>query len=129
MRNYSAQVIDHFTNPRNLGTLPDPDVTAEAANPCCGDCIRLQARVSGGRIVACTFLAYGCAAALAVGSLLSEAVASRDIDELVGFDEAGVAELAGGLGSAQRHCATLGKDALHTLARNYRAGHTKGTPP
>jgi nitrogen fixation NifU-like protein len=129
MRNYSPQVIDHFTNPRNQGTLPDPDATAEAANPCCGDRIRLQVRVRQGRIVACTFLAYGCAVALAVASLLSEAVTGRSIDALTDFDEARVEELAGGLRPGQRHCAALGKDVLHALAANYRSRHTKGDLP
>jgi nitrogen fixation NifU-like protein len=126
VRNWSPQVIDHFSNPRNMGALPDADVTAEAANPCCGDRIRLYARVCDGRITDCTFLAYGCAAALAVASLLTEAVAGRDIDDLASFDEDRVAALAGGLGPGQRHCAVLGRDVLHALARNCRASCPKG---
>jgi nitrogen fixation NifU-like protein len=129
MRNYSPQVIDHFTNPRNQGTLANPDATAEAANPCCGDRIRLQVRVSEGRIVACTFLAYGCAVALAVASLLSEAVTGQSIDALTAFDETRVEELTGGLRPGQRHCAVLGKNVLHALAANYRTSHTKGNLP
>ena len=126
MRNYSPQVIDHFSNPRNMGALPDADLIAEAANPCCGDRIRLYANVCDGRITECTFIAYGCAVALAVGSLLTEAAGGRDIDELEQFDEDGIAQLAGGLRPAQRHCAVLGRDVLHALARKYQASCPKG---
>jgi nitrogen fixation NifU-like protein len=124
--NYSPQVIDHFSNPRNLGALPDADVIAEVGNPCCGDRIRLYANVSDGRITRCTFLAYGCAAALAVGSLLTEAVVGCEIDDLAHFDEDHIAALAGGLRPAQRHCATLGRGVLHALARSYQAWCPKG---
>jgi nitrogen fixation NifU-like protein len=126
VRNYSPQVIDHFSNPRNMGALPNADVTAEAANPCCGDRIRMYANACGGRIAECTFLAYGCAAALAVGSLLTEALVGCDIDDLIRFDEDRIAELAGGLEPRQRHCAVLGRDVLHALARNYRVSCPKG---
>ncbi len=121
MRSFSRQVVDHFTNPRNLGPLPDPDVTAEAANPCCGDRIRLEAHVRGGRVATCRFLAYGCAACLAVGSLLTEAAAGKRVEELAAFGEGRVAELAGGLGPEQRHCAALGGEVLRALEGNYRA--------
>jgi nitrogen fixation NifU-like protein len=126
VRNYSPPVVDHFTNPRNLGALPDADVTAEVANPCCGDRLRFSAHVVNGKLAACRFLAYGCAATLAVGSLLTEAVLGQPIDELARFDEARVAELAGGLSPGQRHAATLGQDVLQTLTRNYRAAHPNG---
>jgi nitrogen fixation protein NifU and related proteins len=126
VRSFSPQVVDHFTNPRNLGALLGADVTAVAANPCCGDRIHLYARVQGGRVVACTFLAYGCAAAVAVGSLLTEAVTGRPIDGLAAIDEGRVAEWAGGLQPGQRHCAALGRDALHALVRNYRAARPEG---
>jgi NifU-like protein involved in Fe-S cluster formation len=128
MRNYSPQVIAHFSHPRNMGALADADVTAEAANPCCGDRIRLYARVQAGRVAACTFLAYGCAVALAMASLLTEAVTCQPIEALAGWDEGLLVTLAGGLGPDQRHCATLGKDVLHALVCNYRAYRSKGVP-
>jgi nitrogen fixation NifU-like protein len=109
-----------------MAALPDADVTAEATNPCCGDRLRLYARFDGGRVAACTFLAYGCAALIAVGSLLTEAVRGRPVDELAAFDEGRVAELAGGLSPGQRHCAALGRDALHALLTTYRAARPKG---
>ena len=126
MRNYSPRVVEHFSRPRNMEALPDADVTAEATDPCCGDRLRFYARVSGGRVAACTFLAYGCAALIAVGSLLTEAVVGRPVAELARFDEGRVAELAGGLSPGQRHCAVLGKDVLHALVETYRADRPKG---
>jgi len=126
VREYSARVVDHFTDPRNMGLLPDPDAESAVANPCCGDRLHLYARVRDGRIAACSFLAYGCAPTIALGSLLTEAVAGREVDELAGLDEDWVAGLAEGLVPRQRHCADLGRDALHSLVRSYRAAHPKG---
>jgi nitrogen fixation NifU-like protein len=124
--NWSAQVVEHFTSPRNLGALPGADVTAEAANACCGDRIRLYARVRAGRVAACSFVAYGCAPALAVGSLLTEAAVGQGFDDLTAFDEERVADLAGGLTPGQRHCARLGSDVLHALARACRSACPEG---
>jgi nitrogen fixation NifU-like protein len=126
MSNYNEQIIDHFTHPRNMRRLLRPDVQAEAVNPCCGDRLNLYANVVNGRIAKCTFLAYGCAAAIAVGSLLTEALAGKHIDELIGFREEEVAKLAGGLDPGQRHCAALGEEGLRRLVRNYRAVRPKG---
>src|SRR5262249_39005969 len=125
MSSYSRRIIDHFTHPRNMGKLAGPDVQAEAVNPCCGDRIRFYARVVNDRVAKCTFLAYGCAAAIAVGSLLTEAIAGKPVDELNGFGEEKVAKLAE-LHPGQRHCAALGNDALRELARNYRVLRAKG---
>jgi NifU-like protein involved in Fe-S cluster formation len=126
VRNFSPRIVEHFTRPRHMGPLPDADVTAEACNSCCGDRLRLYARLDGGRVAACSFLAYGCAALIAVGSLLTEAAVGREVDELAAFDEGRVAELAGGLNPGQRHCAVLGKDTLHALVNAHRAGRPKG---
>jgi nitrogen fixation NifU-like protein len=125
MHSYSPQIIEHFTNPRNLGALADADVSAEAANPCCGDRIRLYARVRGQRIAACTFLAHGCAASIALGSLLTQAVVGKEINELTALGEDRLVEL-GGLRPSQRHCAALASDALVALTRNYRTFRPKG---
>src|SRR5215468_5003317 len=118
MPNYSPTIVAHFTNPRNLGRLDNPDVIAEAANPCCGDRLRLEVRMTGDQIAASAFLAHGCAATIAVGSLLSEAIIGEGLAQVAGHDETWVAELAGGLQPSQRHCATLGKDLLQALVRN-----------
>ena len=125
MRRYSPTVVEHFTNPRHVGRLDDPDVVAEVANPCCGDRLHLEARLREGRITECAFLAHGCAATIAIGSLLAEAITGQTIEQLAGRDEDWVASLAGGLHPSQHHCAVLGKDLLHALVRNAeKGGHT-----
>jgi nitrogen fixation protein NifU and related proteins len=122
MRRYSPAVVDHFTNPRHLGRLDRPDVSAEVANPCCGDRLRLEARLHEGRVAACAFLAHGCAATIAIGSLLTEAIAGQTVEQLAGHDEGWIANLAGGLPPSQRHCAVLGRDLLQALVRHAKKG-------
>src|SRR5262245_33449419 len=113
-------------NPRNMGALPDADVTAEAADPCCGDRLRLYARLDGDRVAECTFLAYGCAATVALGSMLTEVIVGGDIHDLPEFDEGRLIERAGGLSPGQRHAASLANDALRSLVRKCRVRHPKG---
>jgi len=122
MRRYSPTVVEHFTNPRHIGRFDAPDVIAEVANPCCGDRLHLEARLREGRITECAFLAHGCAATIAIGSLLAEAISGQTIEQLVGRDEDWVVSLAGGLHPSQRHCAVLGKDLLRALVRNAGEG-------
>lgn len=126
MRKYSPRIVDHFTHPHHLGRLDHPDAIAEAANPCCGDRIQLSARIHDGRIDECSFLAYGCATAIATGSLLCEALRGRRVETLDTLDEAWVLGLTGGLAPNQRHCAVLGREVLRALARNCRALAAKG---
>jgi nitrogen fixation NifU-like protein len=126
MNGFSPCIVDHFTNPRNLGELEHPDVTAVVANPCCGDRIHLSARVTEETVTECRYLAYGCAACIAVGSILTEAVTGKPLAELTALDESRLAALAGGLSPSQRHCAVLAKDVLHTLVNRYRATHPEG---
>jgi nitrogen fixation protein NifU and related proteins len=129
MNGFSPRIVDHFTNPRNLGELDRPDVTAVVANPCCGDRIHLYARVTDERVTECRFLAYGCAACIAVGSILTEAVAGKPLHEISALDEGRLEALAGGLSPSQRHCATLAKDVVHTLVSRYRDTHPEGAVP
>lgn len=116
MCNYSRQIVEHFMNPRNLGELPNADLTVEEADPCCGDRIRLQALVGSGRIRRCMFLAHGCATSLALGSMLSEAVVGKTSAELGDLDADRLTKLAGGLQPDQRHAARLAADAVGKLA-------------
>src|SRR5262245_8507724 len=121
MSRYSPTIVEHFTRPRNLGRLEQPDLSADAANPCCGDRLHLEVKLLDTRIIACQFLAHGCAPTIAIGSLLTEALLGADIDSLAGHDVAWVADLAGGLQANQRHCAVLGRDLLQALVRKHRA--------
>jgi nitrogen fixation protein NifU and related proteins len=122
MSEFSPQIVEHFTNPRNCGELENPDAVAIIRNAACGDQLHLFARVSEGRIAECRFLAYGCAASLAMGSLLSEAVRGLAVTELATFDVSRLVDLAGGLSPSQMHCAAIGRDAVASLVANYLAG-------
>lgn len=122
MPRFSAEVIEHFTNPRNCGRLDDPDVAAFIGNPVCGDQILLTARVRDDAVTETAFEAFGCSASLAVASILTERLAGMVIDEIAGLDSDRVAGWAGGLAPAQRHVAELGADVAHRLAANYRSG-------
>lgn len=122
MSDYSAQIVEHFSNPQNVGELENPDVIAMIGNPVCGDQIHLFARVADDRVTECTFLAYGCAASLATASMLTVAITGLSMDEIAAFDEERVNRLAGGFTPSQRHCAVLGQDVLKTLVQNFRTG-------
>lgn len=132
MADYSAKLVDHFSNPRNIGEMDNSDAKAFIGNPVCGDQLHIFVRIQGERITECTFLGYGCAASLATGSILTEAVIGRNIDDLLQVTEAEVIGLVGGLTPTQRHCSTLARDVLHSLARNYRGlapEDTRGSGP
>lgn len=108
---YSAQVLDHFQNPRFVGELENPTVTVETQNPACGDVLRLSLRVEHGRIVQVRFRAKGCVPSIACGSKLAEMLAGRSIEEPQIRREDLIREL-GGLPEASEHAIHLAMDAL-----------------
>jgi nitrogen fixation NifU-like protein len=116
---YTAQVLDHFQNPRNPGEVSDPDAMAEIENPACGDVLRLTLRIEAGRIAEIRFKAKGCVASIACASALTELVRGRTVDEVrsqIGeslIRENLIAAL-GGLPQASTHAAQLALDALST---------------
>jgi len=114
---YSAQLLDHFQNPRNAGDLPDADATAEVENPGCGDVVRLSLKIDKNRIAEIRFKAKGCVPAMACASALTELVRGRTVQEakLVRRDDL-VAAL-GGLPMASAHAAQLALDALSAALR------------
>lgn len=110
---YSPQLLDHFRNPRHAGELPDATVVAEAANPVCGDVIKLWLRIEQGRVIAASFKAAGCAPAIACGSWLAERLAGGEAMAVLSAITADEIESGvGGLPAASRHAAELALDAL-----------------
>jgi nitrogen fixation NifU-like protein len=114
---YSAQVLDHFQNPRNPGEVSDPDAIAEIENPACGDMLRLTLKIEAGRIAEIRFKAKGCVASIACASALTELVRGRAVDEVRlqnGGSSIGQKLIAalGGLPQASTHAAQLALDAL-----------------
>ena len=122
MARFSPMVIDHFTNPRNCGRIPDADVSAFVGNPVCGDQILLTARVDGDTIGEVGFEAFGCSASLAIASILTERLAGMPIADIAAVATDRVLTWSGGLTPEQRHVAELGADVTRRLAENIRTG-------
>jgi nitrogen fixation NifU-like protein len=121
-------VVDHFTNPRNIGELADANVRAFVGNPVCGDQILLTAHVTDGVVVDLRFQAFGCSASLAVASLLTTVLKGESIDRADGLDAGQVEGLTGGLAPDQRHVAGLAADVAKRLAANFRSGVNDDDP-
>ncbi len=118
---YSAQLLDHFQNPRNTGDLPDADATVEIENPVCGDVIRLSLKLHHGRIAEIKFKAKGCVPAIACASALTEMAAAKTPDEARRFTKEDLSHAVGGLPQASGHAAQLALDALSAaLAQSKR---------
>lgn len=122
MSRFSPTVIDHFTNPRHCGRLPDADASAFVGNPVCGDQILLSARTEHGMVGEIGFEAFGCSAALAIGSILTEQLAGMAVADIGRVDVADVLRWSGGLNPDQRHAAELGADVARRLAAHCRDG-------
>ncbi|MGA8763932.1 MAG: iron-sulfur cluster assembly scaffold protein [Candidatus Sulfotelmatobacter sp.] len=119
---YSAQVLDHFQNPRNSGEVSDADAMAQIENPVCGDVLRLTLKVSEGRITAVRFKAKGCVASLACASALTELVADKTIAEARNLVRESVIAAVGGLPQASTHAAQLAVDALAAALNQINRG-------
>jgi nitrogen fixation NifU-like protein len=114
---YPARLLDHFQNPRNVGELPAPAVTVEAANPACGDILRLSVRFENDAVAEARYKVRGCTASIAAGSALTEWMLGKSRDELAAFQPALVEEAVGGLPAASKHAAVLCGDAIQALLR------------
>ena len=121
MEPYSERVIEHIRNPRNVGELEDPDGLGEVGNPVCGDMMRLGIKVRDNVIVDAKFQTFGCGAAIAVSSMLTELVIGRTIEEALRVSNRMVAEALDGLPPVKMHCSALGEDALRAAIRDYMA--------
>jgi len=109
---YSAQLLDHFQNPRNVGDLTDADAAAEIENPVCGDVLRLTLKISAGRITQAQFKAKGCVAAIACGSALTELILEKTLNNAGKLRREEIVAAVGGLPQASTHAAQLALDAL-----------------
>jgi nitrogen fixation NifU-like protein len=114
---YSAQVLDHFQNPRNVGDIASPDASAQIENPACGDILKLTLRVIDGHINEIGFRAKGCVPAMACGSMLTELVKGKTANEARKLTREELVTAIGGLPEASSHAAHLALDALKTALR------------
>jgi nitrogen fixation protein NifU and related proteins len=109
---YSAQLLDHFQNPRNAGDIADADAAAELENPACGDVLRLTFKIRSGRIAQSQFKAKGCVAAIACGSALTELVSGKTLNEALRLRREDLIGAVGGLPEASTHAVQLALDTL-----------------
>ncbi|MGD0497009.1 MAG: iron-sulfur cluster assembly scaffold protein [Bryobacteraceae bacterium] len=112
---YSERLLDHFSNPRNVGELPAPALTVEASNPACGDILRLSARFEAGVAVEVRYKVRGCTASIAAGSALTEWMQGKTRAEIAAFEASIIEEAVGGLPPASKHAAGLCKEGVEVL--------------
>ncbi|SMB98827.1 nitrogen fixation protein NifU [Thermanaeromonas toyohensis ToBE] len=117
---YSAKVMEHFTNPRNVGEIPDADGVGEVGNPVCGDIMRLYIKVEDGVIKDVKFKTFGCGAAIATSSMVTEMVKGKTIEEALSITNKAVAEALDGLPPQKMHCSNLAADALHKAIEDFK---------
>ncbi|WP_456433641.1 Fe-S cluster assembly scaffold protein NifU [Thermosulfuriphilus sp.] len=118
---YTKEVMDHFMNPRNVGEIPDADGVGMQGNPVCGDVMKVYIKVKDGRIVDAKFQTFGCGAAIAVSSMITEIVKGKTLEEALKITNKQVAEALGGLPPQKMHCSNLGADALKEAIEQYMA--------
>ena len=117
---YSQKVMEHFENPRNVGELEHPDGLGKKGNPVCGDVMELGIKVENGVIEDAKFRTFGCCAAIATSSMVTEMVKGKTIEEAEKISKKVVADALDGLPPAKMHCSNLAADALHDAIRDYR---------
>jgi nitrogen fixation protein NifU and related proteins len=125
---YSARLLDHFQNPRNVGELPPPAVTVEVSNPVCGDILRLSVEFREGRVAQACYKTRGCTASIAAGSALTELLAGMTAPEIAAIRPLDVENAVGGLSAESKHAAILAMDAVRALLHKRDAGYSKDWP-
>jgi len=113
--------MDHFQNPRNVGVIPDADGVGQVGNPVCGDMMTFYIKVKDDHLADVKFQTFGCGAAIAVSSMVSEMAMGKTLDEAMDITNDKVAEMLGGLPKNKMHCSNLGADALHKAIEDYEA--------
>ena len=116
---YSEKVMEHFTNPRNVGEIEDADGIGEVGNPVCGDMMTFYIKVKDNRLEDVKFKTFGCGAAIAVSSMVSEMAKGKTLEEAKKITPQLVADKLEGLPKNKFHCSNLGAQALHKAMEDY----------
>ena len=124
---YSDKVMEHFRNPRNVGEIPDASGIGNVGNPVCGDVMKMYLKIENEVIVDVKFKTFGCGAAIAVSSMVSEMATGKTLDEAMAITNQAVAEQLDGLPKNKLHCSNLGADALHKAIEDYRLKKGQGS--
>ncbi|HEX9896137.1 MAG TPA: Fe-S cluster assembly scaffold protein NifU [Dehalococcoidales bacterium] len=117
---YSEKVMEHFMHPRNVGEIENADGIGEEGNPVCGDMMTFYIKVKDNRLEDVKFKTFGCGAAIAVSSMVSEMAKGKTIDEALKITPRSVADMLEGLPKNKFHCSNLGAQALHKAIEDYR---------
>ncbi len=116
---YSLKVMDHFSNPRNMGTIENSDGVGEVGNAKCGDIMKIYLKVEDDRIADVKFQTFGCGAAIASSSMATELIKGKTLREAWGLSNKAVAEALDGLPPIKMHCSMLAEEAIHEAINDY----------
>ena len=116
---YSEKVMDHFRAPRNVGEIADADGVGTVGNPICGDLMTVYVRIKDNVIADVKFKTFGCAAAIATSSMITELAKGKNLQDALKITRGDVADSLGGLPPIKMHCSNLAADALHAAIKNY----------
>jgi len=122
---YSDKVLEHFKNPRNMGELNDADAVGEHGNPVCGDLMYIYIKVKNDKINDISFQTFGCAAAIATSSMVTELAKGKTLDEAMKITRNDVADALDGLPPIKLHCSNLAADALQDAIKKYRENQNR----
>ncbi len=126
---YSDKVMEHFSNPCNVGMIKNPDGVGKVGNPVCGDLMEIMIKVNKKKdtIKDIKFRTFGCGAAVATSSMVTELAKGKKLDDALKITRNDVAEELGGLPPIKMHCSNLAADALHVAINDYRSKQKKGS--
>jgi nitrogen fixation NifU-like protein len=120
---YTEKVMDHFMNPRNVGEIEGADGVGEVGNPACGDMMRLYLKIEDGVVVDAKFRTFGCGAAIASSSMLTEMIKGKTVEEARAISNQAVADALGGLPAVKIHCSVMAEQAVKTALDDYAKKH------
>jgi nitrogen fixation NifU-like protein len=116
---YSEKVMDHFSNPRNVGEITDADGVGQVGNPKCGDIMKMYLKIENNIIIDAKFKTFGCGAAVATSSMATELVKGKTVEEALKITNAAVAEALDGLPPVKMHCSNLAEEAIRAAIDDY----------
>ena len=116
---YTKEVMDHFTNPRNMGEIENADGVGEVGNAKCGDIMKMFLKIENGIIVDCKFKTYGCASAIATSSIATEMIKGKSINDAIALSNKAVVTALGGLPTHKIHCSVLAEQAIKAALSDY----------
>ena len=122
---YSDKVMDHFENPRNVGTIEEADGVGTVGNPVCGDVMKIYLKIKDNVITDVKFKTFGCASAIATSSMATEMIKGKTVEEALDLTNKAVAEALDGLPPVKMHCSILAEEAVKAAIENYQSKQLK----